>query len=140
MPANTIPIFTLTPNIGTARLSAANAARDGSGTVTTSFTAGSFGSRVESVVFVSAQGTAAASSGMVGRLFYSPGGAAPAWRLIQEVAIATVTPSATAIGATQTISFANGLIMPSGSSLGAVISVYAGVQDQFDVIARGGDY
>lgn len=141
MPANTTPIFTLTPNIGAVRLAEANNARNGSGSVPTLFTAGENGSRVESVTFTSAQASAAASSAMVGRLYLSDqAGSGSNYRLLQEVAIATVTPSNTAIGAQQQILFPGGLILPSGSVLACAISVYAGAQDQFDVIARGGNY
>jgi hypothetical protein len=139
MPANTSPIFVLTPNVGMARLAAANTARDGSGSISTVFTAGSNGSRVDSITFNSAQASAAASSTMVGRVFITDNaGANP--RLLQEVVIAPVTASNTVIGATQTITFTNGLVIPSGTLLKVAISVYAGVQDQMDVIARGGDY
>lgn len=141
MSANTTPIFTLTPNIGMARITTATPARDGSGSVATAFTAGASGSRVETVTFNSAQAAAGASSAMVGRVFISDtAGSGSNLRLLSEIAIATVTPSATAIGATQTISYPGGLIIPSGSWLGAAISVYAGVADQMDVITRGGDY
>lgn len=50
MPANTTPIFPLTPAIhwGAAAITAANTAKDGTGTVTTVFTAGAVdGSRVD---------------------------------------------------------------------------------------------
>ena len=46
---NTSPIFTLVPNVGFARLAAANTARDGSGTVTTIFTAGTEGSLLNKI-------------------------------------------------------------------------------------------
>ncbi|MFY8165200.1 MAG: hypothetical protein ACOVJ8_01330 [Sediminibacterium sp.] len=51
MPANTTPIFVLTPNTSTATIDAANTARDGSGTLVTAFTAGASGSRVDFVQF-----------------------------------------------------------------------------------------
>lgn len=139
MAANTAPIFVLTPNIGLGRLAAANTARDGSGTITTVFTAGADGSRIETITFNSAQAAAAASTAMVGRIFISDT-AGTNHRLLQEIAIPTATPSLTAVGATVTMVFPGGLTIPSGTILSATISVYAGVQDQFDVIVRGGDY
>ena len=140
MAANTSPIFVLTPNspvvVGA---TAANAARDGSGTLTTLFTAGANGSRVDSVTFTSAQLTNAASSAMVGRIFLTDGaGANP--RLIAEVAIATVTPSATVVAAQAIINFTNGYLMQTGQLMKVTQSVYAGVQDQMHVAAKGGDY
>lgn len=48
MPANTAPIFPVTPKITWgAALAAANTAKDGTGVVTTVFTAGANGSRVD---------------------------------------------------------------------------------------------
>lgn len=139
MAANTTPIFVLTPNCATNVIAAANTARDGSGALVTLFTAGSNGSRLDFVTFNSAQATAAASSAMVGRVFITDNaGANP--RLLAEVALPTITASNTVVGQTQTVSFNNGLIMSSGQIVKCTISIYAGVQDQFQVIGRGGDY
>ena len=50
MAANTVPIYTKTPNIGFSTLiQTANTAKDGTGTVNLIFTAGANGSRVERV-------------------------------------------------------------------------------------------
>lgn len=139
MPANTTPIFTLTPNCPVVEIAAANAARDGSGTLVTLFTAGVNGSRIESITFTSAQATAALNSAMVGRVFLTDtAGANP--RLINEIVITAVTASNTVVGATNTILFSNGLIIPSGCILKVAQSVYVGVQDKVHVIAKGGNY
>lgn len=133
------PIFTQTPKVGLVALAAANTARDGSGTIATAYTAGSNGAYIKRVVFTSAQATAAASSAMVGRVWVSIDAGAT-WSLKQEVAITPVTASATAIGATATISFTDGLQIPASALIGATISVYAGVQDRMQVVTEGGDY
>lgn len=139
MAANKAPIFTLTPNCPVVAVAAANTARDGSGTLVTLFTAGADGSRIESITFTSAQATAAASSAMVGRVFLTDNaGANP--RLINEVVIATATPSDTVVGATSTITYTDGLIIPTGCIVKVAQSIYAGVQDQMHVIAKGGNY
>ena len=140
MAANTTPIFTLTPNCPTASLgTTANTASDGSGTLVTLFTAGANGSLVDSVKFINAQASAAASSAMVIRVFLTDNaGANP--RLIEEVALATATRSTSAIGATVTINFLNGLPLVSGQLIKVCQSVYAGVQDLMHGSARGGDY
>ncbi len=53
MPANTSPLFPLTPNISWAAVSAtANTAQDGTGTVSTLFTAGSNGAWVDEVIWL----------------------------------------------------------------------------------------
>ena len=139
MPLNNTPIFVGTPKTVTAEITAANTARDGSGALVTLFTAGSNGSRVDFITFNSAQATPAASSAMVGRVFITnTSGTNPV--LLSEIALPTITASNTAIGQTQTIFYSNGLLLDAGQQLRVTISVYAGVQDKVQVIARGGDY
>lgn len=80
-----------------AQVSAANALRDGSGTVVTVFTAGKFGARIERVEIKAAVTTTA---GMV-RLFLQSGGTT---RLIHEELVSAITPSATVAAFRATIS------------------------------------
>lgn len=75
MAANTAPIYTLVPNfggIGTAVTTAANTAFDGTGTVITTFTAGSNGSFVQKICF-RAQGGAGNNVATVARVFVNNG-------------------------------------------------------------------
>lgn len=139
MPANTNPIFVLTPNCHAIGLSAANTASDGSGTIATLFTPGANGSRVDQIVYRNAQQTPAASSAMVGRIFISDDGGTT-WRLIQEVAIPAATRTASTVGATSTITFSVPLLLLSTQRLGATQSVYAGAQDANTVTVYGGDF
>jgi len=133
------PNFTLNPRATGSRISAANVARDGSGTLVTSFTAGASGSRLDFITFTSAQATAAASSLRIMRVFLTDtSGLNP--RLISEVSLPAVTASNTAIGATATITFTNGLVIAAGQLVQTTQSVYAGVQDQTDAIAYAGNY
>jgi len=139
MPANTLPIFTLVPDIGFGRMVAANTGSDGSGTLYTVFTAGVNGSRVDSITFTNSQATYAASSAMVARVFVTDiTGSNP--RLLSEIALPAATRTAAVVGQTQVITYLNGLILPSGSLVRTCQSVYAGVQDQVDVVVRGGDF
>lgn len=139
MPANTNPIFTLTPNVQLVASAAANTASDGSGTLITIFTAGANGSLLESITFRNAQATAALSSAMVGKVFVTDtAGANP--RLIDEVAIAAATRSVSVVGASSVINFLNGLPLASGQLVKVTTSVYAGAQDLVHVTAKGGDY
>lgn len=139
MPANTNPIFTLTPNVQLVSSAAANTASDGSGTLITIFTAGANGSLLESITFRNAQATAALSSAMVGKVFVTDtAGANP--RLIDEVAIAAATRSVSVVGASSVINFLNGLPLASGQLVKVTTSVYAGAQDLVHVTAKGGDY
>lgn len=144
MPQNNSPIFVGTPRLDTVRLTASSSARDGSAqAVSGCFLAGPSGSRIESVTYTTATtGQTTANSALVGRLYYAatPGAAQSNLRLIQEIAVAAVTPSAAAIGATQTMTFPGGLILPANTALSCSISVYAGNQDATDVVVRGGDY
>lgn len=133
------PQFIATPNVGFARVAAANTASDGSGALTTVFTAGANGSRVDRITVRNSQLTAAASSNMVIRVFVTDNaGANP--RLYAEQALAAATRSASAVGATTTFTFIGGLIVPTGTLIQVCQSVYAGVQDQNDYVAEGGDY
>lgn len=139
MAANTIPIFVITPNAKTSNIAAANTARDGSGTLVTAFTAGTNGSRVDFIVFTSSQSAVGASAARVQRVFLTDtAGANP--RLIAEVAMSAVTSSNTAIGATQTITFTNGLVIASGQLVKVTQSVFGSAADATDVLVRGGDY
>jgi len=139
MPANTSPIFTLTPEAVTCTIAAANTARDGSGTLVDLFTAGANGSRIDFITFISAQATPAASAARVQRVFLTDtAGLNP--RLVQEIVLPAVTASATAIGATSTITFTNGLVINAGQIVKVSQSVYGSANDQTQAIARGGDY
>lgn len=138
MAANTSPIFELAPVIAVVSLAAANAARDGSGTVTTLITGNANGTRIDSIKFISAQATVAATSAMIYRLFLSID-SGTTWTLFDESAVATITTSATVIGPQSTFTFPNGLnLLDATYKVGVTISVYAGVQDRHSCIARGG--
>lgn len=107
MPANTNPIYTLTPNVGPpVAVSAANTKSDGTGTIGTdifkAFTSGANGSWVSKVRFMpgaSAAGTATTAT--VGRVYLSTktSGSTTAgtdtW-LLGEVALASQTADNTA--------------------------------------------
>jgi len=142
MAANTSPIFVLTPDNGKAQVTTANTTRDLSSTTNAAllFTAGTFGSRIDSISFTheAASQTQASIAG-VGRVWLctSSGGANP--RLLAEVALPAISASATVVGQQQIITFANGLILASGEFLWCAISVTQ-TSGGYDVIARGGDF
>lgn len=133
------PQFAATPRATPSRIAAANTARDGSGTLVTSFTAGASGSRLDFITFTSSQATAGASALRICRVFLTDtSGLNP--RIISEVSLPAVTASNTAIGATATITFTNGLVIGAGQIVQTTQSVYGGAADATDVIARGGDF
>jgi hypothetical protein len=145
MPANPNPIFVLTPNVGHARVAGLNTASDGSTpggetAIATLFTAGANGSLLQRLRWLNSQVTAAASGAKVIRFWLTDtGGINP--RLFYEVALATATRSTTAIGAQGSFALpGNGLFLAYGQLVKVAQSVYAGVQDQMDYTAEGGDY
>lgn len=133
------PQFVSSPIIGLLKLTAANTARDGTGTLEPLLTGSTNGTRVDRVTFISSQSAATANSAMVGRIFISDTGGTN-FKLYQEVALAAVTASNTAIGQRQQMNFLGGLILKSGMVLSCSKSINAGGQDWFDVIAEGGHF
>jgi hypothetical protein len=90
MPANTTPIFVLTPKHPAVRIATANTARDGTGTLGTLFTAGSNGAFFKGFRF---QAEGATTAGVI-RIFIQSAGAGNN-ELIREMLVSAVTPSAT---------------------------------------------
>lgn len=135
MPANTTPIFPLTPNISWATITAANTAKDGTGTVDTVFTAGANGARVD-FLKVRAKGTNVAT---VLRVFINNGSdAAVATNnaLYYDATIAATTNSENS--ALADVILPMDLSLPAGYKLNCTLgtAVAAGLQ----VTACGGDY
>jgi len=141
MAANTTPIFIKQGNVGLARIAAANTASDGSGTLVNLVTSAVDGTRIDGVRFRNSQATAATSSLMVHKIFLTDTtGANP--RLIGEIQTPAGANRVTAgnIGASSIYTFDQPLILLSGQILKVSQSIYAGVQDQFDIQAFAGDY
>lgn len=144
MAANTIPIYSLTPNIAwtAALLKTANTALDGTGTVVTIFTAGANGSRVERVR-ARHGGTNVAT---VLRIFINNGSsnATPANNILYaEKTVAANTLSQTAASAlnelpdtTDTTTFP--IILPAGYKLN--VTVGTTIATGLYVSAIGSDY
>ena len=140
MPANTSPIFIKQGNFTPARLTTANTASDGSGTLFTVVTSGIDGTRIDGVRFRNSQASSAtASSNMVHRIFINSTTGSNN-RLVGEVATSAATRSTTAVGATSIFTFDQPIILLSGQSMLVGQSIYAGAQDQFDALAYAGDY
>ncbi len=142
MAPNLSPIFVLSPNVGFARVSAANTASDGSGSLSTLFTAAANGSLLSRIRYGNSQASAALSSAMVIRFFLTDlAGANPRFLGFLETAVPAATRSVSVIGAQGILTLpSGGLFIASGALLKVIQSVYAGVQDQMDYIAEGGDY
>ena len=145
MPANTTPIFPLTPKITWGTVSTANTAKDGTGTVVTVFTGGTNGSRIDQIK-VRALGTNTAT---VLRLFINNGSTnatATNNSLIHETTIASTTLSETAALADNDITIAKNTgevavpipYLPAGYKINVTIgtTVAAGLH----VTVHGSDY
>jgi len=139
MAANTSPIFTLTPNCAVSFITAANTARDGSGSLVTAFTAGSNGSLVSQITFTNDAASVGASALKVMRVFVTDAsGVNPT--LLQETLLPAITSSNIVIGATATITFTNGLVIKSGQLIKVSQSLCATSADNTAVVVQGGDY
>lgn len=129
MAANTQPIFTLTPKIGIAQISTANANRDGTGTLGTVLTGAEFGTRINRVEI---QATGTTTAGMI-RLFIDDGANVRLWR---EVTVTAITPSATVVAFTGSIVPTEPLVLPYNHVLKAATEK----AETFNVFAHAGDY
>jgi len=131
MPANTSPIFILTPNCSTGVLSTANTGRDGTGTLVDVFTAGSNGSRLE---WLRASATGTTTAGML-RFFYYDG---TNNRFLFEVPVPAITPSATVGAYTTHMQF--GDTYPLVLESGHILKMSTEKSETFHVVSIGGDY
>ena len=127
MPANTSPIFALTPLIGIAQVTTANANRDGSGAIVDILTGTANGTRVDKV-YIKAVGTTTA--GMI-RFFLYDGTNTRLWK---EVIVSAITPSATVESFSS--SFQTDLILPSTYKLRASTEK----TETFNIEAVGADF
>lgn len=123
------PNYAATPRNAIGQVSVANTTRDGTGTLATIMTAGASGSRLDKVVI---QATGTTTSGVV-RLYIHDGTNA---RLLQEVLVSAITPSATVAAFTSSINFDYAEPLPIGYSLRA--STHNA--ETFNVFAKGGDF
>jgi hypothetical protein len=146
MPANTNPIFILTPDRGVnggARITGVNTTRDLSSTTNAVilFSAGTNGSRIDSIDWVHSSTGVTASVATIGRLFQCTDNSFSNPRLLREVSLPAITPNQTAtIGQTQTMSFTTPLVIPSGYSLVVTIGTAQSAGNYYDVTVYGGDY
>jgi len=76
---------------------------------------------------------------MVIRIFISDNAGAN-YRHLFEAALAAATRTTSVIGASGSVEFPGGLLLPTGTLIGCVQSVYAGVQDLVDFVAEGVDF
>lgn len=121
--------YAATPRAALAVVSAANTARDGTGTLVTVFTAGASGSRIDDI-FINAAGTVTAG---VVRLFVHDGTNARLW---QEVMVTATTPSTTQ-QVFNTALLNQALVLPTGWSLRASTN---NAETFHIIVTRAGDF
>lgn len=128
-----VPQFASIPKVGAGSLSAANTNRDGTGTLVTIVTAGTNGSRIDSVTVCA---TATTTAGMV-RLFLHDGTTA---FLLKEIPVSSITPSGTvqAFSAYLT-SFTNPELFPKTIPSGWSLRASTNNAEAFRVIADAPD-
>jgi hypothetical protein len=132
MPANTDPIFVLTPKHPSVRISTANTNRDGTGTLGTLFTAGANGAFFKGFRY-QAEGTTTAG---VIRIFIQSGGAGNN-ELIREMLVAAKTPGTGTEAASDEWYPAGGIALGAGD----VVKVGTHNAETFSCwLEGGGDY
>lgn len=144
---NTTPVYAVNSILTGAFQTNSNTAKDGSGTLTFLVSGSTNETRIESIQFAAATtGQTTVNTAMVCRAFVAPAGAGSstsattAW-LVGEVALAAVTPSASAVGATGTIYFNPPLTLQAGQYLYSTQSAYSNVgNDKMAVIVRGASF
>ena len=124
----TTPAFAATPRIGVGQVTTADTSRTAPTNVATIFTAGSSGSRIDSVVM---EATGTTTAGVL-RLWIYDG---TNYRLFNETLVTAITPSTTVAVFTSSLSF-NTLLLPNGYSLRATTNN----SETFNIFAFGGDF
>lgn len=124
----TTPAFAATPRIGVGQVTTADTSRTAPTNVATVFTAGSNGSRIDSVVI---EGTGTTTAGVI-RLWIYDG---TNYRLFNETLVTAITPSTTVAVFTASLSY-NTLLLPNGYSLRATTNN----SETFNIFAFGGDF
>jgi hypothetical protein len=129
----TEPQFASTPNYGTGSITAANTARDGTGSnIVTCFTAGASGSKVNEIRLKATGQTAA---GFV-TLFVHDG---TNFRILTEIAVTAITPSTTVASYESTPIRFPDLDLPTGFTIRAGITVVP-VSGTMMVHVEGGNF
>lgn len=149
MAANTTPIFSLTPNIGTVTItqSAANTSSAGGGTVGTdifkAFTSGSFGSFVNKVRFMSVATAPTTGVATTLRVFISTVGSGATTAadtfLIGEIAVPAIASDATT-AATNYYDFIVNQAIPASRFILVTQHVAQTANQNWVAVCFGGDY
>lgn len=126
----TAPAYAATPRCGIGQVTAANTARDGTGTIVSVFAAGASGSRIDKIK-VTAIG-ASTTAGVI-RLFIHNGST---YRLYDELLVTAITPSTSVAEWEYEVELTYPILLPTGYSLQASTNN----AESFNVFAFGGDF
>ncbi len=129
MPANTSPLFTLSPVVSVAQISTANTNRNGTGALSVVIVAGTNGTLIEYIRVVAA-GTV--TNGVV-RLYISGGTSVFLWK---EIIVTATTPSTTQEVFNAEFVPTKPLVLPAGHAIEA--STHNA--ETFNVFAHAGDF
>ena|SRR6266705_491518 len=134
MPANTSPIFSLTPVIASVQVTAANTNRDGTGTVVTVVAGSTNGRRIDRIKI---KATVTTTAGMV-RLYIDDGTNVRLWTEIPVTAV-TVSASAASFEAnlTPTDPYAPLLVLPTSTY---ILKASTHNAEAINIQAFGADY
>ncbi len=137
MAKNEVPVFTRSPVIGQAAISAANPNRDGTGTIVSVVNGQAEGVRVDQIEI---KAEAATTAGMI-RLFISLDSGST-WDLWREVSVTAITPSDVAQTFRAVINLTTVLNDPPLSLAGTLVQLGAATEqaEVFNVFARGGSF
>jgi hypothetical protein len=149
VPANTNPIFTLTPNVGVVPVTAANTNSQGSGTIGTdifkAFTAGASGSFVTRVRWSpTASAAGSNTTATVARVFLSSQtsgattGGTNTW-LLGEITLAAQTADSTASAVYQLELMLN-MAIPAGYTILVTNHAAPAANTNWQAMVIGGDY
>lgn len=129
MPANTSPLFTLTPHVAHCTVQVANTNRDGTGALVNLLTGATNGTLIE-YIRISAVGTV--TNGAV-RIYINSGTAAFLWK---EVMVTATTPSTTQEVFSAEYVPTKPLVLPNGY----ILEVSTHNAETFNVFAHAGDF
>lgn len=124
------PQYAAMPTISLVQASTANTNRDGTGTIATLLTGRAPGTRVERVM---AKAAVTTTAGML--RIYLKLASGDTWRLLAEIAVTAVTPSASVAAWSGEWAPTNGLSLGDGHMLG--VSTHNA--EAFNVVALGGN-
>lgn len=147
MPANTVPIFTKSGVLGTARITAANTSSQGGGTIGTDIflveTAGAEGSFVQRVRFMITATTPTTSTATVGRVFLSTQSSGSTTNANTFLWAETTLPSLSAdnaSGPVYPIDVPLGFVLPNGYSILVTNHAAPAANTAWIALAISGDY